>query len=60
MHKVCDIRNPDLRAAKDPREAWTSYVRDLERLIDKALDGAPASVVSLRTDAARDAERKAA
>jgi len=58
MHKVCDIRNPELRAGKDPREVWASYVRDLARLIDRALDGgAPASINSSEN---REVAKKAA
>jgi len=58
MHKVCDIRNPELRAGKDPREMWASYVRDLGRLIDRALDGG--APVNANSAESREAEKKAA
>jgi len=55
MHKVCDIRNPDLRAGQPPRQMWAAYVRDLGRLIDRALDGAPAAVNAADTREAKKA-----
>lgn len=43
MYKVCDIRDPNLRAGKLPREIWISYAVDLARLIDGSIgSGAPA------------------
>lgn len=58
MHKVCDIRNPELRVGKDPRETWAEYVRDLCRLIDRALDGG--SLVNVNASEARENAKKAA
>lgn len=37
MHKVCDIRNPNLRAGLTPPDLWISYARDLGLLMDKAV-----------------------
>lgn len=37
MHKVCDIRNPNLRAGLSPRDLWVSYARDLSVLMDRAV-----------------------
>lgn len=43
MHKVCDIRDLGLRASLPPRRMWAAYVRDLEALMERSLDGFPAS-----------------
>lgn len=44
MHKVCNIRDLGLRASLPPRQMWGAYVRDLEKLMDRALAGGFASV----------------
>lgn len=44
MHKVCDIRNLGLRASLPSRKMWAAYVRDLETLMERSLEGFPASV----------------
>jgi hypothetical protein len=39
MHQVCNIRDPELRTGKSPREEWAGYVRDLMSMMDAALGG---------------------
>jgi len=47
MHKVCDIRNPNLRAGLTPRDLWVSYARDLSLLMDRAVgDGSYVNRIS--------------
>jgi hypothetical protein len=41
MHKVCDIRDLGLRASLPPSRMWAAYVRDLETLMERSLDGFP-------------------
>jgi hypothetical protein len=64
MHKVCDIRNPNLRAGLSPQEVWVAHRRDLERLFDLALGvGDPARVIELPQadrDPAKESDRRAA
>jgi hypothetical protein len=55
MHKVCDIRNPNLRTGLSPRDLWVSYARDLSLLMDRAVGEG-----SLDHRNAHDNERKAA
>lgn len=55
MHKVCNTRDPGLRASLPPREMWRAYARDLEALMDRALEGGLASVHSMPRAALRDA-----
>lgn len=39
MHKVCRIRDLDLRARLSPGERWAAYARDLDRLMDGSIGG---------------------
>ena len=55
MHKVCDIRDLGLRASLPPRRMWAAYVRDLETLMERTLDGFPASVHSSAPSRIREA-----
>lgn len=55
MHKVCDIRNPNLRAELSPRALWESYARDLSLLMDRAVGSG-----GFEANAALDERRKAA
>lgn len=47
MHKVCDIRNPNLRAGLAPRDLWAAYAADLSRLMDTSGLGDPANAIAL-------------
>lgn len=46
MHKVCNIRDLALRASLPRPQMWAAYARDLESLLDKAMEGGFASVNS--------------
>lgn len=60
MHKVCDIRNPNLRAGLAPRALWVAYADDLNRLMDRSGVGDPAHARSLASEVEARPVRKAA
>lgn len=55
MHKVCNIRDPGLRASLPPREMWRAYSRDVSALMDRAFEGGLASVHSVANPLQREA-----
>lgn len=55
MHKVCNIRDQNLRSSLPPKQMWGAYVRDLEAMMDRALEGGFASLHSAAAAARKEA-----
>lgn len=44
MHKVCNIRDLDLRSRLPPERKWASYRADLEKLLERSIEGGFANI----------------
>lgn len=50
MHKVCNLRDLDLRTRESAKDIWSAYTRDLNALMDSVIDGGLASIHSANAD----------